>query len=99
MRVLCFFCWLKSVAGFEDVAFTTAGVKQFIYMSPVDLFSQPVHVDLDRVGERIEGVVPHMRGNLRPRNQMPCATSEIFQQCIFLCRQLHVMIGPRDAMA
>lgn len=39
----------KLVAGFEDIPFTTTGVKQFDCMALVDLLAQPIHVDLNRV--------------------------------------------------
>ena len=39
----------KSVLRLENVAFTTPRVKLLDRMVIVDLFSQPVHVNLDRV--------------------------------------------------
>lgn len=37
------------MTGFEDVAFAAASVKQLDRMIFVDLLSQPIHVDLDRI--------------------------------------------------
>ena len=39
----------KSMARLEDVTFAAARVQQFIGVVSVDLFSQPVYVDFDRV--------------------------------------------------
>ena len=39
----------KSMARLEDVAFAAASVKEFVGVAPIDLFSQSVYVDFDRV--------------------------------------------------
>ena len=54
----------KSMARLEDVAFAATSVKKFVGVAAVDLFSQAVDVDLDRIREGIEGVVPDVGGDV-----------------------------------
>jgi len=39
-------------------------------MVTVDLFPQAIHIDLNRIRKRIEGVIPNVSSNLCPRNEL-----------------------------
>ena len=67
-------------------------------MTVVDLFAQTVDVDLDRVRERIEGIVPNMGRDFRPRNQPARISGQMLEQRVFFGCQLDLAIGPRDTM-
>ena len=67
-------------------------------MFAVDLFSQAVYVDFDRVREWIERVVPNMRCDLRARNELARASRQILEQRILFRGQLHFIIAARNAM-
>src|ERR1041385_5194359 len=70
------------VTGFEDVAFAAPRVQELHGMLVIDLLTQPIHINLNRVRERIEGIVPDMRSDLRARYQLAGAARQEFQQRI-----------------
>lgn len=90
---------LSSLPNLEHVAFATARVKQFYRVIAVDLFAQAIHIDLDRVGEGIEGVVPDVGRNLGAGDELARAAGQVLEQGVLFRRQLDFVVRPRDAMA
>src|SRR4030095_13991187 len=59
------------------------GRMPLVYLAP-----QPLHVDFDQIGERIEILLPDVFGDLGAADYLAGAPRQIFQERVFLRGQL-----------
>ena len=74
-------------------------VYQLDRVPVVDLAPQALDVDLDQVRHRIEAVVPYVLRDVGAADDLSLPADEIFEQGVFLGRQLDREAGPLDAPA
>src|ERR1700759_3127758 len=89
---------MRRIARLEDVAGTADGVDEFDVAVAIDDAAQPSDVDLDEIRERIELFVPDMFGDLLAPHHASRIDGEIFEQRVFLGRQLQLAASARAAM-
>src|SRR6188768_414488 len=65
---------------FEDIPDAAHRMKQLGLECPVDLLSQAVDQDVDRVGTRVEAVVPDVRHDHRLRQDLARMTHKVLEQ-------------------
>src|SRR5579883_2231884 len=71
----------------EQITRPAPGVQQRNSRSRVNLPAQPVHVDFDEIGKRIEGLVPDVLGDFRASDYAPGVPHQVFEQRVFLVGQ------------
>src|SRR5687768_5647278 len=78
----------------QRVPRAAACMNQFHAIAVVDLSTQALDVNLDQVRVGIEGVVPHVFGDVDSRRHLALAPRQVFEQGKFLGGQRDVVTGP-----
>src|SRR6186997_286914 len=83
-----------SMNSAEDVALSAACRDQRRLAGVVELSPQPLHVDVDHVGEGIVLFVPDMLGNIAAPDHFARPPRKEFEQRVFASGQANAAIAP-----
>src|SRR6266545_2129229 len=82
----------------EQIALAAQRADQLQLMAVVYLASQPLDVNLDQVGKRVEVYIPHVLADLGAADDLARPPREVFQQRVLFACQLDLTAGPLDQM-
>src|SRR5229473_3623016 len=66
--------------GAKEVAGAAAGMKQGLAGIGVNFPAHAIHVNFDQIREGIEGLIPHMLGDIRAPHNAAGVAGKIFEQ-------------------
>src|SRR6266516_4723738 len=82
----------ESILLFKDVAYPPYGMDEFLVRVAVNFLAEIVHVNIDDVGESIEGIIPYMVGNHGSGQDLVRIAHEVLQQPVFLGGEIDLLI-------
>src|ERR1043165_3893447 len=88
---------LTAVGGGQDVAFAAPCLEELLRVAIINLATQALDIDFDEIGEGIEVFVPDMLADLSPAQDSSGVARKIFEQPVFLRRELNDPTRPADS--
>src|SRR5262245_48914993 len=82
----------------DHIALAAQRADQFQFVAVIYLAPQPLHVNLDQIGKRVEVYIPYMLADLGPADDFARAPREVFQQRVLFAGQLDPTAGALDLM-
>src|SRR5262245_32329533 len=82
--------------GSQHVTFAAPRAEQLQRMSLIYLAPQPLHINLDQVGERIEVFLPYVFGDLGAADDLAGSSRQIFEERVLFRGQLDLTSATTD---
>src|SRR6267143_5651469 len=86
------------VAAEEHVSRAAPCMKQRLRRTRVDFSANPVHVHLNKIGERVESFIPNMFRDFCPAHHAAGVARKEFDQSILFCRKRYRPAPPRNIL-